>query len=389
MDKDEDKKSEDKLEDLEDLNLEQDSSKRDESSDSDDKKDSDSKSESSSEESSKDEPKKSTDTTPPPSSTVVTQDSPADALSRDPEDLAQEQSLNAPAPTTKPKKKRLTKIKAFLRKLNVYFLFFLLIVIVAGAITVVMYLNSQQEPEDPDVAVQEISQEALQQLANNDVSIGDTSQTLTIQGSAVIEGQTLMRGNLSVAGNIQSGGSIQGSSLNIPGESNLGGQVQINNLQVATDLAIQGTTTVRDLSASGSASFGGSVQANQLTVTNLILSGNSTLEVPNHISFTGPSPSRTMNGGVLGGGGSTSINGSDSAGTVNINTGGGTSAGCMTRITFNQPYSKQPYVIVSPVGAGVGNMNYYVERDQSGFSICTSNAPAANQSFAFDYFVMN
>lgn len=393
MDKEEDKKPEDELEDLDDLNLEDDSSKKDEDKSSDDKKEEDSKDEASSSDS-KDESSSSdtdsdsssesnTDTTTP---TIVTQDSPADALSRDPEDLAEELALNTPKTEKAKKPKKFLKLKAFLRKINVYFLFFILIVVVAGAVTVVMYLNSQQEPEDPEVAVQEISQEALQQLANNDVSIGDTSQTLTIQGSAVIEGQTLMRGNLSVAGNIQTGGSLQGSTLNIAGDSNLG-QVQINNLQVATDLAIQGNTSLRDLSTSGSASFGGAVTASQLTVTNLILSGNSTLQVPNHISFTGPSPSRSMNAAVLGGGGSTSVNGSDAAGTVNINTGGGTSAGCMTRVNFNQPYGKQPFVLISPIGAGAANSNYYVERDQSGFSICSSTPPPANQSFAFDYFI--
>ena len=394
MDKEEDKKPEDELKDLDDLNLEDDSSKKDEDKSSDDKKDDDSKDESSSsdpkDDSSPDSESGSSSSTSTDTATpsIVTQDSPADALSRDPEDLAEELALNDPKAEKPKKPKKFLKLKAFLRKINVYFLFFILIVVVAGAVTVVMYLNSQQEPEDPEVAVQEISQEVLQQLANNDVSIGDTSQTLTIQGSAVIEGQALMRGNLSVAGNIQSGGSLQGSSLTIPGESNLG-ETQINNLQVATDLAIQGNTSLRDLSTSGSASFGGAVTASQLTVTNLILSRNSTLEVPNHISFTGPSPSRSINAGALGGGGSASVNGSDSAGTVNINTGGGSSAGCMVRIGFNQAYSKQPYVLISPVGAGAANTSYYVERDQNGFSICSASAPPANQSFAFDYFVMS
>lgn len=323
-----------------------------------------------------------------------TQDAPADALNRTPDDLAEEQAqadAEKKPEETDPKAKKAkkpSKIKRLLKKINVYLLMFLLILVVAGAIAIVSYLNSQKDPAVPAIAGQELTQEALQDLANTDVSIGSSSQTLNIQGSAVIDGQTLMRGNLNVAGNIQAGGSMQGSELTISGRANLG-ETQVNALQVAQNTAIEGSTTLRDLSVSGTASFGGAMTASQITVSRLILSGNASLEIPNHIRFSGPTPGRSIMAGALGGGGSASVSGSDTSGTVNINTGNSPQAGCMVRINFNQAFTNQPHVIISPVGAAAGRTQFYVDRNQSGFSVCASSPAPANQAMAFDYFVTN
>ena len=236
------------------------------------------------------------------------------------------------------------------------------------------------------MASQQLSAEALQQLANTDATVGDTSQTLTIQGNAVIAGQTLTRGDLNVAGSFQTGGNIQTPGLTVAGETNLAG-TQANSLQVATTFAVQGGTTLADLNVAGVSSFNGAITASQITVTRLILSGNAILQIPNHISFTGPSPSRTVNGAVLGNGGTASVNGSDTAGNININTGSSTVAGCFARIIFQQAYTSEPRVIVSPINAAAGQTQYYVERNLTGFNICTANAAPANQNFGFDYFV--
>lgn len=321
------------------------------------------------------------------------QQAPADALSRTPEDLEQEaaEQKAAAGMTDEPGEKPVSPLKRFLRRINVYLLLFLLLVVVSGIVIGVNYLNAQKTSvaptaAEPNIASQKLTEDALKQLANTDTSVGSASQTLTIQGNAIIEGQTLMRGNLNVAGNFQSGGRIQGPSLTISGESNLG-TAQINSLQVAQNVAIQGATTVRDLSVAGSATFAGAVTASQITVSKLVLSGNSSIEIPNHLAFTGPNPGRAPNSGVLGAGGSASVSGSDSAGTVNINTGSGPSAGCFVRINFNQAYATSPRVIISPVGAGAGLSTYYLDRNNSGFSICAATTPPANSAFAFDYFV--
>lgn len=333
-----------------------------------------------------DENNKPDDTTAKPS------EAPADALSRTPDDLEQEQAAQAAAnPTPAPDaagEKKPSALKRFMRRANVYFLAFILILVITGVVTAVFYLNSQKAATEPNLTTQPLTQDALKQLANTDASVGDTNQTLTIQGNAIIAGQTLLRGALNVAGNIQTAGSIQGGSITVSGNANLG-PTQANSLQVATNAAVQGSTTLRDLSVAGKASFSGAVTVSDLTVSRLTLSGNAVLTVPNHISFTGPNPGRTINAGVLGGGGSASVSGSDTTGTVNVNTGNNPTAGCFVRINFSQAFSNQPHVLVSPVGSAAGRLDFYVDRERSGFSICTANAATANQAFAFDYFVTN
>ena len=323
---------------------------------------------------------------------VVQQDS-ADALSMTPDELEEERTARAAADTDlsgldEPAEEKISPVKRFFRKVNVYFLVFLLILVVAGAITAINYFNSQKPPTEAEINSQTLSQDALKQLANTDTSVGNASQTLTIRGNAIISGQTLSRGNLNVAGNIQTGGSIEGPTLTVSGATNLA-DTQANSLQVATNTALQGSTTMRDISVAGSSTFSGGMTASQITVTRLVLSGDATLEVPNHVSFTGPSPSRTVNNGVLGNGGSASVNGSDTSGTVNVNSGNNPTTGCFIRVNFQQRFSNQPHVIISPVGQGAGQAQYYVERDQAGFSICSAGNMPANKAFAYDYFVTN
>lgn len=341
-------------------------------------------------------PPTSEDSTPSESPTSESsQQAPADALSKTPEELDQEQAeqaaANPPAESSDSgdtPKKRTSGIKKLFKKVNLYFLGFMLVLAIGGVVTAVNYLNSKKAATEAGIAGQELTEDALKQLANTDVSVGNSSQTLTIQGNAIISGQTLMRGNLNVAGNLQTGGGIQGPSLIISGTSNLG-ETQISGLQVANNTAVQGTTTLRDLNVAGASSFSGAVTASQITVTRLVMSGNAELQIPNHIRFTGPPPSRDINTAVLGGGGSASVNGSDASGTVNINTGNNPSPGCFVKITFSQRYSNQPHVIISPIGRAAGQTQFYVDRDNSSFSICTANAAPANQAFGFDYFITN
>ena len=325
-------------------------------------------------------------------SASLDEESPADALTRTPEDLDEERTeraAEAGTPIAPPVEKKPSALKRFFRKVNVYFLLFFLLLVVAGAITIVNYINNQKANPTVKIATQELADKTLEQLANTDVSVGNNAQTLTIQGNAIIAGQTLMRGSTNVAGNLQAGGTIQGPSLTIAGAASLG-QAQSQTLQIQNTLAVQGGTSLRDLTVSGPSTFSGPVTMNQLAVTNLIMSGNAYLEVPGHIGFTGPTPSRgAVNSGVAGTGGTVSMSGSDTAGTISIRTGNNTAPGCFTQITFNRAFTRQPRVIVSPVGAAAGQTQYYVNRSTTGFSICTANAAPANQDFSFDYFITN
>jgi len=329
-----------------------------------------------------------------PKEDQVSQQAPADALSLTPEELEKEESANGQEHVDLDKlaeeeaQKHQSPFKRLLKKVNVYFLGFILLVAVAGAVAVVSYINDKKVAPAPSIASQNLTPEALKQLANTDVSVGSSTQTLTIKGNTIISGQTLMKGNLSVAGNLQTGGSLEVPNLTISGTSNLA-SAQVNTLQVATSLAVQGTSTLQNMNVSGTANFSGPLTASQITVTKLTLTGNASLQVPNHIGFPGATPTRTVDNHVLGAGGSASVSGSDTAGTININTGSGTSAGCFLTMKFNVPFTSQPRVNITPVGAGAGLTQYYVTRTTTSFSVCTNNAPPNNQVFAYDYFITN
>ena len=144
-------------------------------------------------------------------------------------------------------------------------------------------------------------------------------------------------------------------------------------------------TVAKNLTVGGGGTFGGAVSAPQINVTSLQLSGNLTLT--KHIAAGGATPSRS-NGDALGSGGTTSVSGSDIAGSVNVNTGSGPSAGCFLTVNFTTKYNSSPRVMVTPVGSGAANLAYYTNRTTSNFSICAANTPPGNASFGFDYFVV-
>lgn len=297
----------------------------------------------------------------------------------------------APAAGGKPPKQP-SAIKKLFKKVNLYFLIFIFIVVIAGAIAVVSFLNNKKVPKTPTIATQKLDQDTLNQLANTDVTVGGSGQTLTVQGNAIFAGQILAKSSLSVAGSIQANSikiatETNTAQLTVSGKSNLN-DVQANTLQVANGATIQGSLTLqKDLNVGGTTSLSGPVTASQITVTNLILSGNATLQVPNHISFTGASPTRSINPAPLGAGGTASVNGSDTAGTVSISTGNGTVAGCFITLTFNQKFTSTPRVIIGPVGAGAGLTQFYADPTLTGFSICTDNPAPTGQTFGYNYFV--
>lgn len=321
------------------------------------------------------------------------QSAPSDALTKSNDELGQdaavETATNADGTTTpdgKPPKK-LSPLKAFFKKFNVYLLLFLLLCAVGAVVAIVGYLNGKKTPPPATVTTQQLTQDTLKQLANSDATVGDSGQTLTVQGNEIVTGQVLVRNNLNVAGTIQLGSTLSVPSLTVSGQSNLAA-TQVNSLQVATGSTFQGEVTLQNgMNVAGSSSFSGPITAGQITVTKLIMSGNAQLQIPNHIAFPGASPGRSINPGVLGAGGSASVNGSDSAGTVNVNSGNNPTAGCFVTMNFAQKFANTPHVVVTPIGAGAGEGQWYVNRSTTSFSICTNSPFPANQAFAYDYFI--
>lgn len=340
--------------------------------------------------------------TPPPSgeqSGDQAQSAPHDALGKTNEEIAEEQNvidattgdgsiaMQKPAEAAPKPPKKQNALKKFLHKTDIYLLAVILIVVIAGAFAAVNYFNSKKTPKTPSVATEQLTPSTLKALESSNATVGNSAETLTIQGDSVFSGSVLMRNNLDVAGNIELGGNLTVPSITATSTANLA-TVQVNTLQVANNTQIQGTTNLKNLNVAGASTFSQPITASQITVTNLILSGNAVLQVPNHVAFTGPSPGRSaISIDVLGAGGTTSVNGSDTTGTININSGNDPTAGCFLTINFAHAFTSTPHVMISPVGAAAGALEYYVNRSVSGFSLCSDNAAEPNQVFAFDYFI--
>lgn len=287
-----------------------------------------------------------------------------------------------------PKPPKQGPISRLLKKvtfINIYLLIFLLLIVVAGLITFVAYQKSQQSSSDNTASSQSISADVLKQLKNTDVTVGQPKQILSVEANAVFTGTVLVRGDFEAAGQIKSEGSISTSSINVSGSGTFQ-TVQANKLVLSGDGQIQGNLAVQNsLSVSGSGNFGGTLSASKLSIQSLDLSGD--LNISKHLVASGGTPSKS-NGSALGGGGTSSISGSDTAGTITINTGSSPHTGCFISVGFAQKFGS-PHVVVTPIGSGGAGIDYYVSRSSGSFSLCSASTPPSGKSFSFDYIVID
>jgi len=298
--------------------------------------------------------------------------------------LTGQPSAASPQP---PKKRGGGPFSKLLSHFNLYLLGFMLLVVVAAVLAAVLYFHSKDKSSNTSISSQGLSQSTLNQLSNSDVTVGDAKQTLNVQSNAVFGGQVLIRSNLEVAGKLQIGSSLSLTGITVAGTSNFD-QVQVGkNLSVAGDTALQGQLTVqKGINVNGGGTFNGAVSATTLTANSLQINGD--LVLTHHISAGGSTPGRST-GGSLGSGGTASVSGSDTAGSITLNTGSGASAGCLITVNFTTKFNATPHVIVTPVGSAAGGLGFYINRSTTNFSVCTSNAPPSNATFGFDYMVLD
>jgi hypothetical protein len=287
---------------------------------------------------------------------------------------------NASPPNSPSPKKR---FGFFNGRFNIYLLVFLLIVILVMVGAVVTYFHSKQITRTSTISSQTLTQKDLDSLANSDVTVGDPKQVLNVQSNAVFAGKVLIQDSLEIAGTLQVGGGLALTQLSVSGNSTF------DDLQVSQDLSVTGNTALsgqltvqKGLSVNGSGTFSGPISASQITTGVLQLSGD--LAITRHISAGGSTPTRT-NGAALGSGGTVGLTGSDTAGTISINTGGNPPPGCFVNVIFSEHFNATPHIVITPVGSAAGGLAYYITRTTTGFSVCTNTAAPASQSFAFDY----
>lgn len=264
---------------------------------------------------------------------------------------------------------------------NLYFVIFIILFAIACAVVFAAIKWGSNSSKTATKKTGSLTSAELAQLSGSTTVVGDSKQTLDVQSAAIFEGQVLMRSDLNVAGSLKVGNSLSLPSITVGSGSF--SQLQVNDtLSISGNGAIQGQLSVqKNLSVAGSGSFG-SLSASQLSVGSLQFSGD--LAISKHIVPTGGVPGKT-NGSALGSGGSANIGGSDTAGTVTINTGGSPPAGCFATINFAQKFNTTPHVVISPSNSGAAGLNYYTNRSSTSFSLCSLSAPAASTTYIFDY----
>lgn len=282
-----------------------------------------------------------------------------------------------------PKKKG--GFKTLLKRFNIYLVAFIFILAI-GVLIILIAFSQSKKGAKLNVKNSSISSGTLKQIANSDATVGGPSQILNVQANAVFAGQVLVRQALQVANGLQVTGNVGVNNINVSGTSTLQSATITKNLTVAGTLATQNSATfAQGIQVTGNSSFSGTVNIPTLTANTLTL--NSDLTLSHHILISGAVPS-SLSGSTLGSGGTTSVNGSDTAGNVNINTGSGPSAGCLITVIFKTPFTQTPYVIATPIGAASGQLGFYVVRSTTNFQICASNAPSGGTSYGFDYMVI-
>jgi len=291
-------------------------------------------------------------------------------------------SSNLDAPTKKD-----PLFKRIWRRFNIYLLSFIVLVLVAVGIVITYVVKGKnQSPTTSSTSAQTLTQNQLQQLANNSTTIGSPTQTLNIQSNAVFAGTILVRQDLEVAGNIRVNGALALPGITVSGLSNFN-QIQASTVNITGAATVQGVLAAKSgVNVSGNSTFSGNVSATQLTTSTLQLNGD--LILTHHVTGGGPIPGLAQ-GIALGGGGTASVSGSDTSGSITINTGSSPAAGCFETITFARAYSGTPHVVVTPIGAAAASLQFYVNRSSTSFSVCTVSPAAASQTFGFDYLIMN
>jgi len=279
------------------------------------------------------------------------------------------------------------KIVKKLSFVNVYLLLFIFILILAVMITYIGIRNNKKADEAGKINAQNLSSQAIDSISNNNTQIGDPKQTLTIASNSVFNGKALFRDSIDVAGTIRVGGALSLPGITVSGSSSFESVTISNSLAIAGDANISGNLAVqKSLTVSGGASFGGAISASQLNIDRLTL--NQDVLFNRHVKTGGGVPG-VSTGSAVGAGGTGSISGSDVAGTVTINVGGSPGAGTLASVSFVNSYGGEPHVVVTPVGSAAGNLDWFITRSANGFTINTNNAPAASNSFSFDYIVIN
>lgn len=202
----------------------------------------------------------------------------------------------------------------------------------------------------------------------NQAAPNETRPQLTVEPDTLFKKSVAVNGSLATTSNLEVGG-----NENIKGTSTIQGAVGINS-----NLAVRGALSV------GGALSAGSLNVGSLAVSNVNASGN--LSFGGHLVPSGPAPTATAS--VAAAGGTVSIEGNDTAGTVTVHVGNGSPlAGELAIVSFKTAFAGSPKVQLTPINGAAAGLSYYATRSAGFFTINSASTPASDGTYVFDYLV--
>lgn len=242
------------------------------------------------------------------------------------------------------------------------------VVLVAGVITGLIFLNklSKKTPATVVVNTQSLDNGTLNQLQPKPG--GTTGQQLAISPDTIFKNDIVVQGSVDTAGNL-----IVGGKVDIQGATSISDSLVVGkSLSVGTNLTVNGQVSAASLNVGS------------ITISSINISGD--LVYGGHLIPSGSQPSARTS--IAAAGGTVTISGNDTAGTITITTGNGLLLpGEMAVITFNKAFSGTPKVQLTPTSAAASDLRYFVTHSAGFFTINTTSTPAANLIYSFDYLV--
>jgi hypothetical protein len=196
-----------------------------------------------------------------------------------------------------------------------------------------------------------------------------------------------------------------------------GGNATLNDLTVGgtaqfADLNASGSATLSELTVTGSAFVGGSLvvdggltvsgtadlataQIGELHVTSSAIFDQD-ISVGGHIITAGDKPTVQVQDGA----GTPdpdnpdaqdakiTISGDDTTGTITITTSDDPGAGSLAKIIFSKTYGAAPHIVLSASNDNAAGLRFFKgDTSKTDFMLNALNAPDANTTYKFDYFI--
>jgi hypothetical protein len=277
-------------------------------------------------------------------------------------EVAEENSSN-PNQSDELKLKRRRHVRKLLRRAAIL----LGIVLVLASVGTGIAILNRQDKQAPTVVIntQSLDNGTLNEITSKN---GDPSkQQLTITPDTIFKNNVSVQGSTDIVKNLSVGG-----TANIQGATDVRDTLSVGkSLSVGTNLTVNGLITAASLNVGS------------LTISSINLSSH--LVFGGHIIPSGSAPAARTSSAA--GGGSVSISGNDTAGTITITTGGGPIAGELAIITFHSAFSTTPKVQLTPLNISASGLNYFVTHTAGLFTVNTSTVPSPNTTYIFDYLV--